>query len=256
MDRRFPFLDAPRPLAFAHRGGAGAGDENTAEAFTRAIALGYRYLETDVRATRDGVPVLLHDHTLDRMTGHRGRVAELTWRDLSTVRVAGSSAVPRLDEVLAAWPRVRFNLEVKADDAVVPTTEAVTRGATAGQVLLASFSDARLAQLRQRVGPQIPTSLGRRGVARLRLASLANRPVPLPPSTVAVQVPQWAYGIPVVDARLVRHAHRLGLQVHVWTVDNPGHMHRLLDLGVDGIMTDRLEMLREVYLRRGIWHAD
>jgi glycerophosphoryl diester phosphodiesterase len=254
---RFPYLDAPVPLAFAHRGGAAAGDENTAAAFGRAIALGYRYVETDVQATRDGVAVVFHDETLDRVAGRPGTVADLTWQDLATVRVGGAAAVPRLEEVLAAWPQVRFNIDVKADAAVEPTVAVIERGAVERRVLLASFSDARLARLRRLAGPAVATSLGRRGVARLRLASLtgARLRLRLPESVVAAQVPPRAFRLPVVDARFVRHAHRLGLQVHVWTIDDPAEIHRLLDLGVDGIMTDHVDMLREVYLSRGAWKA-
>lgn len=249
-----PYLDAPRPLAFAHRGGAAAGDENTAEAFGRAVRLGYRYLETDVRATRDGAAVVFHDDTLGRVTGRPGRLADLTVRDLATVRVGGAAAVPRLDELLAAWPWVRFNLDVKVDGAVAPTVAALERAGAGDRVLLASFSDARLVRLRRLAGPAVATSLGRRGVARLRLASLTGARPGLPDSVVAVQVPVRAYRLPLVDARFVGHAHRIGLQVHVWTIDEPGHMHELLDLGVDGIMTDQVDVLREVYLSRGCWH--
>jgi glycerophosphoryl diester phosphodiesterase len=269
-----PYLDAPVPLAFAHRGGAAAGDENTVEAFGRAVGLGYRYLETDVQATRDGVAVVFHDRTLDRLAGRPGTVAGLTWRDLSTVRVGGAAAVPRLDEVLAAWPQVRFNIDVKVDAAVDPAVAAIGRGGAAHRVLLASFSDARLARLRRLLGPEVASSVGRRGVARLRLGSLAGRPrfggtpvrpdpsAPagrpprLPAGVVAAQVPVRGYGLPVVDRRFVAHAHRLGLQVHVWTVDDPAEIHRLLDLGVDGIMTDQVEVLREVYLSRGCWRPE
>ena len=250
---RFPFLDAPLPLAFAHRGGAAAGDENTAAAFERAITLGYRYVETDVHATADGVPVVFHDATLDRVTGRAGQVAALRWADLRTVRVGGSAAVPRLDEVLDAWPEIRFNIDVKADAGAEPTVEAVRRAAAQDRVLLASFSDARLAELRRLAGPAVATSLGRRAVTRMRIASLAGLPVPRPASAVAAQVPVRHGRVRVVDDRFVRSAHRTGLQVHVWTIDDPAEMERLLDLGVDGLMTDRIEVLREVYQRRGHW---
>jgi glycerophosphoryl diester phosphodiesterase len=256
VGRPLSYLDAPVPLAFAHRGGAAAGDENTAEAFGRAVALGYRYLETDVQATRDGVAVVFHDRRLDRLTGRPGTVAALTWKDLATVRVGGAAAVPRLDEVLAAWPGVRFNIDVKVDAAAEPAVAAVGRGAAQGRVLLASFSDARLARLRRLAGPDVATSLGRGGVARLRLGSYAGRPWRRPEQVVAAQVPVRAYGLPVVDGRFVAHAHRLGLQVHVWTVDDRAEIHRLLDLGVDGIMTDQVEVLREVYVSRGCWRPE
>ncbi|MDG4751682.1 glycerophosphodiester phosphodiesterase family protein [Micromonospora sp. WMMD718] len=255
MQPRHGYLDAPAPLAFAHRGGAADGDENTAAAFARAVALGYRYVETDVHATADGVPVVFHDPTLRRVTGEPGRIADLRWADLASVRVGGAALVPRLDEVLGAWPQVRFNIDVKSDGGVAPTVATVTRVRAGGRVLLASFSDARLARLRALAGPKVATSLGMRGVARLRLASLHGRPLRLPPSVVAAQVPVAFGRVPVADRRFLAYCHRIGLQVHVWTIDDPAQMHHLLDLGADGIMTDHVSVLRDVYRSRGHWAA-
>lgn len=252
---RHGYLDAPAPLAFAHRGGAADGDENTAAAFARAVALGYRYVETDVHSTADGVPVVFHDPTLRRVTGEPGRISDLRWADLASVRVGGAALVPRLDDVLDAWPQVRFNIDVKADGGVEPTVAAVTRAGAVDRVLLASFSDARLTRLRALAGPKVATSLGMRGVARLRLASLHGRPVRLPPSVVAAQVPASFRRVPVVDRRFLAYCHRIGLHVHVWTIDEPAQMHHLLDLGVDGIMTDHVSVLRDVYRSRGHWAA-
>ncbi|MEV4845353.1 glycerophosphodiester phosphodiesterase [Micromonospora matsumotoense] len=249
------YLDAPTPLAFAHRGGAADGDENTVAAFTRAVDLGYRYVETDVHGTADGVCVVFHDATLHRVTGDRGRLADLRWADLASVRVGGAAVVPRLDEVLAGWPQVRFNIDVKADGAVTPAVAAVTRVGAADRVLLASFSDARLARLRAATGGRVATGLGMRGVARLWWASRHGRPVRLPPSVVAAQVPPRYGRVPVVDRRFLSYCHRLGLQVHVWTIDEPAQMHDLLDRGVDGIMTDHVGVLRDVYRSRGLWAA-
>jgi len=246
-----PYLAAPLPLAFAHRGGAAAGDENTSEAFGRAVALGYRYVETDVQATADGVAVVFHDPDLTRMTGRRAKVGALRWADLATERIAGAAAIPRLDDVLAAWPAVRFNIDVKADLAVQPTIEVIARTAVQDRVLVASFSDARLAVLRRRLGPAVASSLGTREVTRLRLARLRPRH----PSIVAAQVPVRYGRIRVVTRQFVARAHRVGLQVHVWTIDDPTEMHGLLDLGVDGIMTDHPEVLRDVYLSRGVWRS-
>ena len=248
-----PYLDAPAPLAFAHRGGAADGDENTVEAFERAVRLGYRYVETDVHATADGIPVVFHDTTLDRVTDGAGRISSMTWADLRSVRIGGAGVVPRLDEVLAAWPEVRFNIDVKADTGVAPTVACVRESGATGRVLLASFSDRRLARVRELAGPAVATSLGMRAVARLRMASLVGARIRLPTSVAAVQVPPRSGPMTVVDRRFVALAHRLGLHVHVWTIDEPAEMHRLLDLGVDGIMTDRLTVLRDVYRSRGVW---
>ena len=248
-----PYLDAPTPLAFAHRGGAAVGDENTAAAFARSVALGYRYVETDTHATRDGVAVVFHDPDLRRMTGDRRRIRDVTWADLASLRVNGDAAVPRLDDVLDAWPQVRFNVDVKAAPAITPTVEAVRRTGAADRVLLASFSDARLARLRREAGPAVATSMGVREVAALWARARLGRAFRVPDGVVAAQVPARQGGVRVVTPRFVSHAHRLGLQVHVWTIDDPTEMRELLDLGVDGIMTDRIEVLREVYETRGHW---
>ena len=248
-----PYLDAPVPLAFAHRGGAAEGDENTAEAFERAVALGYRYVETDVHATADGVPVVFHDRSLERLTGTPGTIEQMRWSDLATLRVGGAGAVPRLEDVLSGWPEIRFNIDVKAGSAAEPTVRLLHRLNTPERVLLAAFSDRRLAVLRALAGPSYATSLGSASAARLRLASLTGLPIRVPAGVVAAQVPPRSGRIRVVDRRFVTYAHRLGLQVHVWTIDEPDEMNRLLDLGVDGIMTDRLTTLRDTYVARGVW---
>lgn len=252
----YAFLDAPWPLAFAHRGGAADGDENTAGAFERAVRMGYRYLETDVQATSDGVAVIFHDDDLRRLAGRPEQVSALHSRDLDSIRVGGAQAVPRLADVLADWPDVRFNLDVKAWPAVRPLVEVIRRTGALQRVLVASFSDRRLAAVRRELGPRLATSAGPAAIARLRAASVAGVSLlGLTPGVPAAQVPVRLGPVPVVDAKLVAYAHRLGMQVHVWTIDDPAHMERLLDLGVDGIMTDRIEVLRDVLSGRGLWES-
>jgi glycerophosphoryl diester phosphodiesterase len=251
-----PYLEDP-PLAFAHRGGAADGDENTQQAFARAVAAGYRYVEIDVHATADGVAVVVHDPDLLRVAGRPAPVAAVSFQALQGVSLTGGGAVPRLDDVLAGWPQVKFNIDVKSDRAVQPTLEAVQRAGAAGRVLLASFSDTRIARIRVLSGGAVATALARREAGRLWLASRLGgwpgRTPVVPASAVAVQVPPRYGRLRVVDRRLVTTAHRLGLQVHVWTIDDPTEMAGLLDLGVDGIMTDRIQVLREVFLERGLW---
>jgi glycerophosphoryl diester phosphodiesterase len=251
---RFAYLDAPTPIAFAHRGGAANGDENSMAAFMRAVAVGYRFLETDVQATADGVAVVFHDATLARMLGRPGRIGDLTLKDLRAERIGGESVVPTLAEVLEEFPECRFNVDLKADSAVEPAIETIWRCNARDRVLLASFNDRRIRWARRICGPRQATSLGQREVAALRLGSLHGRGLAgFVPGAAAVQVPERYAGIPIVDARFVAHAHRLGLQVHVWTVDDAVRMRELLDLGVDGIMTDHIEVLRDVLKERGHW---
>jgi glycerophosphoryl diester phosphodiesterase len=251
---RYAFLDAPLPIAFAHRGEAAYGDENSMAAFARAVAAGYRYLETDVHATSDDVAVVCHDDTLTRMLGRSGKIENLSWTDVASLRDGGETIVPRLLDLLDAWPECRLNIDMKADSAVDPTIEAIWKTNARDRVLLASFSDRRIRWARRVCGPRQATSLGHREAAAVKLASLHRRGLGgFVPGVAAVQVPVRYRGIRVVDARFIGHAHRLGMQVHVWTIDDPAEMHELLDLGVDGIMTDRIEILRDVMTARGRW---
>jgi glycerophosphoryl diester phosphodiesterase len=246
----WPYLDQPGILAFAHRGGAGDLPENTMPAFARAAALGYRYFETDAQLTADGVVVAFHDDVLDRVSDASGVIGEMTWSELAQVRVSGHP-IPRMDELLETFPNVRINIDPKHDPVVDPLADLLLAMDAVERVGIGSFSDRRLAAMRRRCGPKLCSSLGPRGTARLKAAA-RGLPVGRLPAPCA-QVPVRARGVVVTDKRLVEAAHRRGLQVHVWTVDEPEEMEYLLDLGVDGIMTDRLEVLKDVLTNRGLW---
>lgn len=243
---RFPFLDAGGPIAFAHRGAA-PGLENTLAAVERVVALGYRYLETDVRASRDGVAVLLHDATLDRTTDRAGRLTELPWAEVARARVGGTEPVPRLEDLLGSYPDLRVNLDIKAPSAVGPLVAAVRRAGAVDRVCVGSFHDRSLAAVRAALGPALCTSLGPREVLALRLGRLR------PDTGGCAQVPPRLGRIPVIDHRFLAAARRRELPVHAWTINRPAEMHRLLDLGVDGIMTDDAPALRDVLVAREAW---
>ncbi|MER6915928.1 glycerophosphodiester phosphodiesterase family protein [Streptomyces sp. NPDC000594] len=247
-----PFLDHPAPLPFAHRGGAADGFENTAAAFRRAARLGYRWFETDVHTTADGRLVAFHDATLDRVTDARGPIARLPWSEVRRARVGGREPLPLFEELLEEFPDARWNVDVKAAASVAPLVELVRRTGAWDRICVGSFSEARLARTARLAGGRLATSYGIRGIAALRLRSLGI-PAALRRGAVCAQVPESRAGIRVVDRRFVREAHAHGLRVHVWTVNEPERMRALLDLGVDGIMTDRLETLRTVLTERGAW---
>ncbi|MFF4303311.1 glycerophosphodiester phosphodiesterase [Streptomyces sp. NPDC001601] len=249
---RHPYLDHPGPIAFAHRGGAADGLENTVAQFRRAVALGYRYIETDVHATADGRLVAFHDDTLDRVTDGAGRIADLPWEDVRQARVAGREPLPLFDELLEEFPDVRWNVDAKAEPALRPLLDLIEKTDSYDRVCIGSFSEARVLRAQRLAGPRLATSFGTRGVVGLRLRSW-GLPASVRRSAVAAQVPESQSGVPVVDRRFVRAAHARGLHVHVWTINEPERMHRLLDLGVDGIMTDHIDTLREVMQKRGVW---
>jgi len=282
------FLDHPGPLAFAHRGGAAHAPENSWRAFEHAVGLGYEYLETDVQATADGVLIAFHDRTLDRTTGQPGRVSRLTLKDIARVRVGGTEPIPVLEDLLAAWPDVRFNIDVKDAPAVAPLAHVLRRTSAWDRVCVVSFSASRLRAARRALDRPVcmaasplgtamvkfgapPVPRGSRGPHRYRLprrppaagpmAAAARRPAGGPGGRTplaerlagdgvrCVQVP-----VPVATRSFIGRAHQFGLQVHVWTVNDRLTMEGLLNLGVDGIMTDDTVTLREVLVRRGQWH--
>ncbi|GAB2673070.1 glycerophosphodiester phosphodiesterase [Thalassiella azotivora] len=252
------FLDAPRPLAFAHRGFSRDGLENTMVAFQAAVDLGFTHLETDVHATRDGRLVAFHDDHLDRVTDGAGAVRDLAWDVVRRARVGGVQAIPLLEDVLGAWPDVRVNVDVKRPAAVAPLVDVIERTAAHDRVCVASFSDRRRQAVLRRLSRPVATSAGGGTVGRLLAALRSGAPGAVVdrvlrgvdcvqvPERVAVPVPGGRRVLTVVTPRLLGAAHRAGVQVHVWTVDQADDMHRLLDAGVDGLMTDRADRLRVV----------
>lgn len=254
------YLDSPRPLAFAHRGGALHPDiadlENTEAAFRHAVALGYTYLETDVHVTSDGVLLAFHDTVLDRTTDQTGEVAASTYAQVQEARIGGREPVPTLAELFDAFPQARFNIDVKAPGAVEALARFVEERGAWDRVLVGSFSIRRLEAFRRRTRGRVATSAHPLEVAAYvlspsaRLARLLTRGRP-----AALQVPHRAGRLLVVSRGLLRRAHAAGVQVHVWTIDDPIEMNALLDRGVDGIMTDRTDILRDVLRARGQWHG-
>lgn len=260
-----PYLDQPGPVAIAHRGGAEEAPENTLEAFGAAVALGYRYLETDAHVTRDGVVVAFHDPRLDNNTDRTGAIAALSIAEIAAADAgyvfspdAGRSypfrgrgvRIPRLEELLLRWPEARVNIDPKADACVEPLVALIDRLGAWDRVGIGSFSDRRLRRIRALSRGRACTSMGPRAVAAARVAALCG----LMPREGAdcIQVPLRIGRIPIVTAGFVRAAHRAGLPIHVWTVNAESSMQDLLDLGVDGIMTDRPRLLRDVFAARGL----
>ena len=216
-------------------------------AFEHAVKLGFVYLETDVHVTSDGVVVAFHDDDLSRTCERPGRISTLPWSEVSSARVDGSEPIPRLADLVEAFPETRLNIDCKSDAAVHPLAAEVTRLGILDRVCLASFSDRRIRSLRRLLGERLCTSMATRELA-VFWASGVN-----PGPAAAAQVPVSHGRVTVVTKRFLDRAHRRGVAVHVWTIDEPSEMHRLLDLGVDGLMTDRPAVLKDVFFERGVW---
>lgn len=262
----FAYLDHPGPIPLVHRAAGGEHAENTLPAIQAAVRLGFRYVETDVRTTADGVSVLAHDADLSRVAGARTRVADLLARDLEGVGV-GDGGLARLDAVLDTLPDLRLNIDLKDGPGPAAVTTALTATGAWDRVCVTSFADRRVDAFRRLAPRRVCTGMGMRRSAALvaarrlaparRLASagagLASRlDRAVAPAAVAQLPVRWGV-LPVVDRALVDHAHGLGIPVHVWTVNSRSEMQRLLDLGVDGIVTDAPLVLRAVLQERGQW---
>jgi glycerophosphoryl diester phosphodiesterase len=238
------YFDPPPPRVLAHRGLATEAPENTLLAFANAAAVGTAYIETDVHVSSDGVAVVSHDPSLARVAARKVDVAQLTMDELRRIDLGYGQGFASLEEALDAFPDLRFNVDVKVAGAVTPTVAALERTRAASRVLLTSFSDGR----RRRLGALVPdavTSAGRAGVIRSGLAALVGRRGAMERAlrgAAALQVPERVGPVRLVTRRFVGAAHRAGAEVHVWTVNDPADMTRLLDLGVDGLVTDRADV--------------
>ena len=221
------------------------GIENTLRAFRNAVELGYTYLETDVHASRDGVLYAFHDANLLRMTGRAARISELSSTDIDALQVGGRESIPRITDLLEEFPDCFFSIDVKADDAVDLAIEQFTRLGVLDRLLIGAFDHRRIRRLRAGL-PNVLSALSRREIATL----LAGGPVP--PRTCA-SVPVSARGVRVITPRFLMRAKRRSIPVYAWTIDAAAEMNRLLDAGVDGIMADQIDDLRDVLVGRGQW---
>ncbi|MFC0625555.1 glycerophosphodiester phosphodiesterase [Kribbella deserti] len=254
---RYPFLDHSGPLAMAHRGGAlhpdNIGYENSMRAFAHAVGLGYEYLETDLHATSDGVVVAFHDDRLDRVTDRTGVISELPWSEVSKARINGHEPIPLLLDVLEEWPTLRLNLDIKAPNGVQPAADVIRKAGAIDRVCVSSFSQRRVWSIRRELGERLCTGFGRVEIAALRYSPF---PLVLPGTGACIQIPEYYGRFKVLTPGLIRRAHAAGRQVHVWTVDDADEINRFLDAGVDGIFTDRTDILRDVLIARGQWNPN
>lgn len=256
------YFDLEHPVRFAHRGSRILWPENTWYAFDQAVeSLGYRYVETDVQMTADGIVVVFHDDTLERCTNGAGRIADWRWEDLQRLDAAynftpdGESfplrgegiGISRLDETFDRFPDLCLNIDLKADGSEWAVAEVIKRMAREDTVLIGSFSDSRIAKFRRIMKGRVATSAGPRDSIAMFAASRVGRAMPARGD--AYQLPFRTKGV-VADKRLVDAVHRAGKQIHLWTVNERREMEKFLDLGVDGIITDRPDILNDVLEER------
>jgi glycerophosphoryl diester phosphodiesterase len=246
------YLDHPRPLAFAHRGGAGHQPENSWRAFEYAVQLGYAYLETDTRTTSDGKLIAFHDAELDRVTDRSGQVSKLTWKQVSAARVHGTEEIPLLEDLIGTFPELRFNIDLKDEGTIGPLASVLKRTAAWDRVCVASFSGARLLAAQRSLERPICLAVTPAVIAAMRFLGLPGKEMARRLGVLGAacaQVPRQ-----VATRGLIRRFHEVGLDVHVWTLNTRAEIERALNLGADGVMTDDVVLLRDVLAERGQWH--
>ncbi len=246
------FFNSPPPRVLAHRGLALDAPENTLLAFAKAISAGVTHIETDVHESADGVAIISHDDTLVRVAGRDVRVNQLRAAELRRIDLGSGQYFSTLADVIDAFPHARFNIDVKSAGAVQPTIDAITSANALDRVLVGSFNSARRrATVDGLPGVATSAAFGEllQVLTALRLG-LTRRALALVSSFDALQLPERWKGVRVVTAPFVRLVHEAGAEVHVWTVNDPVDMTRLLDLGVDGIVTDRADLALQVIRSR------
>ena len=252
-------MDRP-VIAFAHRGGAEHPDlrglENTAFAFRHAVALGYRHLETDVHLTSDGRLIAFHDDVLDRMTDASGEVATAGPEVLAAARIAGEHPIPLMDDLFAEFGDCHFNIDLKSPGSGPALMELIEKHQAHDRVCVGAFSLARMHEFRRLAGGRVATAATPAEVVAFLQPSARLARLLTGGAVSAVQVPPRRGSLTIITAHFVRRAHAAGAQVHAWTIDEPEEMNRLLDLGVDGIFTDRTDLLKDVLIARGQWTGD
>ena len=254
-----PYL-ARTPVALAHRGGAlyepNLGIENTMTAFRNAVDLGYTHIETDVHATRDGRLVAFHDDRLDRVSDLQGRIRSMDWDELRWARVGHGEHVPLLSEVIDTFPEIKLNIDLKALRTAELLWELIEQRGLHDSVCVGSFFQREITTFRKVSAGRVATAAAQAGTVLMRFGPRALSRLLRSPADVFQVPPTYLLGrreVTVVTRKLVDGAHHFGKQVHVWTVDDPDEMHRLLDLGVDGLVSDRIDVLKDVLTDRDVW---
>jgi glycerophosphoryl diester phosphodiesterase len=247
-----PYLDHPRPLAFAHRGGAAHHPENSWAAFEHAARLGYAYLETDARSTADGKLIAFHDAGLGRVTDRTGQVSKLTWKAVSAARIAGAEQIPLLADLIGTFRELRFNIDLKDAGTVEPLNGVLRRTGAWDRVCITSFSGRRLLAAQASLDRPVCLAVTPAAFAAVRYLGHPGKGMALRLAQSGAQCAQVPRQI--ATREFIRRAHELGLQVHVWTLNSRAAITHALDLGADGVMTDQVGLLRDVLVERGQWN--
>tara|TARA_Y100001970_G_C14259557_1_gene878695 strand:- start:2629 stop:3375 length:747 start_codon:yes stop_codon:yes gene_type:complete len=246
-----PYFEGYNFYGFVHRGGDEEKTENTLEAFQYSSDLGFIFIETDVQITKDNQIVIFHDENLKRMAGISKEIRDLEFEEIKKIDLINGGKIPLLKEALISFPNLRFNIDIKKEKAVDETIKIINSLNCLNRVCLASFSSKRLKRIRALAGPNACTSSGQMEVFKLVSNSIGIN-IGIPDGD-CVQVPTSQWGVPIITKGFIESVHELGKLIHVWTIDHEPEMNNLIELGIDGLMTDKPSVLKRTLQKKGLF---
>ncbi|MDG1152269.1 MAG: glycerophosphodiester phosphodiesterase family protein [Hyphomicrobiales bacterium] len=238
-------------LAFAHRGGNEFAPENSFRAFKSAVDIGYKYLETDVHLTKDGFLIAFHDDTLDRVTDKSGLIRDLTLSEIKKAKIAGTDEIPLLSELLNSFTDCFFNIDCKVDETVQPLINLINNKDFINRVCIGSFSQKRINFIRKSLGKEVKTSMGPAEVILSKFLSYTSLGYNFKSSYTSIPIRR--YGINLLDERNINYLKSNNQKVIAWTINDEDQMKMLINIGIDGIMTDNLTLLKKVLIEESLW---
>ena len=245
------YMNSSNIVPIAHRGASLVAAENSFESFRKAFDLGYRVIETDIHSSKDGTAYIFHDNTLERLTGESLKISHLKDVDIDSLKVNKSSIIPRLSNVFEEFPEGLFNLDAKTWEATKPIANTIKKMGCSSRVCIGSFNNKRIDAIIRELGVETCHSMGTSNVFKFYLG--AQLGIEQHFTAQCIQLPVKQFGISLVTEKILRHARKLGIKIHFWTINNPKVMQKLLALDVDGIITDDFALLKKIMEEKHTW---
>ena len=245
------FIRSTNIVPIAHRGASLLASENSFESFRKAFDLGYRVIETDIHSSKDGTAYIFHDITLERLTGENLKISDLKDVDIDSLKINNSSIIPRLSNVFEEFPEGLFNLDAKTWKSTTPIVDTIQNMGCRSRVCIGSFNDRRVNAIIKELGLETCHSMGASNVIKFYLG--AQLGIEQHFTSQCIQLPIKMFGISLTTRKVLSYARKLGIKIHFWTINNPVIMQQLLELNVDGIMTDDCVLLKEIMKEQNKW---
>ncbi len=245
------FFEDLKFFPFAHRGGSDYAPENSFEAFNAAVGLGYKLLETDLRTTKDGYVLAFHDPSLDRVTDASGLVSEKNYSDIKKIKIFGKYKIPLFSDLLEAFPECFFSVDIKSDSTVMPVVDLVKKTNCLNRVCMGSFSQKRINIIKNNLTDRCLTSMGPLDIINAKFSSYFNYRVKI--DSIFASLPVKKYNLDLLNKRNINYLKSINIKVIAWTINQEKEIRRLIDLGVDGIMTDEIVLLKSILKEKDLW---